>query len=93
MRFGGKVEGNDQPRSVGSCVKSDRELMAQAFHDGKIGAWWRDRNGCCFCAELPGNVIGRISVARAEEILARLPAGRMKPGARGSRRQERYVDL
>ncbi len=74
-------------------MKSDRELMAQAFHAGKIGAWWRDRNGKCFCAELPGHTIGRIPVARVAEILAGLAPGKVKPGSRSSVRQWRYVDL
>lgn len=76
-------------------MKSDRELMADAFHAGKIGAWWRNRKGGGFCAELPDGRIGRIKVARVELVLANLPAGAM--GTVRRRRvnwgERAYVDL
>ncbi len=76
-------------------MKTDRELMSRAFHDGKIGAWWRDRNDGGFWAELPDGRIGRIKVSRVADVLAALPEGAMNSGRR--RRvnwgERLYVDL
>lgn len=74
-------------------MKTDRELLAQAFHEGKIGAWWRDRQNKEFCVLLPDGRIGRIKVARVEEVLAKLPAGALRNRRRGYEREEAYVDL
>ncbi len=75
------------------AMKSDRELMSQAFRDGKIAAWWRDRHRKGFCVLLPDGRIGRIRVARVEEVLATLPAGKVKARTRVFERERGYVDL
>ena len=49
-------------------MKSDRELLAEAYAAGKIACWWRTKEG--FEVLLNDGRIGRIPVSRVAEALA-----------------------
>jgi hypothetical protein len=53
--------------------ESERELLAQAYQDGKILGWWRDRRSQGFCVHLRGDRISRIPMSRVAQVLDALP--------------------